>query len=227
MTLLIKLTDINKTYDIGKKSVSVLKNLCLSINQGDFISLVGSSGSGKTTLLNIIGCLDQQNSGDYLFENDKLSQRDDAQRSWFRSSMLGFIFQQFNLITYYTALDNVELALTYQGVSKLERHYRALQMLEKVGLIDRAYHLPSELSGGERQRVAIARALVTNPKIILADEPTGNLDSVTSQLIMDLLSSIHNEGKTIVLVTHDMTIAAQAKRIVRMKDGLIVEDIRQ
>ncbi len=227
MTLLIKLTDINKTYDIGKKSVSVLKNLCLSINQGDFISLVGSSGSGKTTLLNIIGCLDQQNSGDYLFENDKLSQRDDAQRSWFRSLMLGFIFQQFNLITYYTALDNVELALTYQGVSKSERHYRALQMLEKVGLIDRAYHLPSELSGGERQRVAIARALVTNPKIILADEPTGNLDSVTSQLIMDLLSSIHNEGKTIVLVTHDMTIAAQAKRIIQMKDGQIVEDIRQ
>ncbi|MBG91334.1 MAG: macrolide ABC transporter ATP-binding protein [Actinobacteria bacterium] len=224
MSPLIKLTSIKKDYMIGQSQLSVLKNVSLSVEQGDFISLVGASGSGKTTLLNIIGCLDQASSGEYLFETINLSQANDKKRSSFRSHTLGFVFQQFNLIPHYTALNNVALALTYQGISKSERESRALCLLEKVGLKDRATHTPSELSGGERQRVSIARALVTNPKVILADEPTGNLDSATSQSIIALLKTIHNEGKTIILVTHDMGVAKQAKRTIYMKDGLIVED---
>ncbi|RAP31310.1 macrolide ABC transporter ATP-binding protein [Candidatus Marinamargulisbacteria bacterium SCGC AG-414-C22] len=220
----IDLTHIDKSYKVGQNYLPVLKNLSLSIEQGEFISLVGSSGSGKTTLLNIIGCLDQPTSGEYLFENTDLSQANDSKRSLFRSRTLGFVFQQFNLISHYTALANVELALTYQGIAEPERQKKALKLLEKVGLKERAQHTPSELSGGERQRVAIARALVTDPKMILADEPTGNLDSETSTSIMTLLNTIHNEGKTIILVTHDMEVAKQAKRTIQMKDGQIVED---
>lgn len=220
----IELTSIDKSYEVGQNYLTVLKDLSLSIEQGEFISLVGSSGSGKTTLLNIIGCLDQPTSGQYLFENTDLSQADDSKRSLFRSRTLGFVFQQFNLISHYTALANVALALTYQGISESERHKRALKLLEKVGLKERAHHTPSELSGGERQRVAIARALVTDPKMILADEPTGNLDSATSTSIMSLLNAIHDEGKTIILVTHDLEVAKQAKRTIQMKDGQIVED---
>ncbi len=224
MTALIKLSKIDKNYNLGKNKLCVLNNLSLTIKKGEFVSLVGSSGSGKTTLLNIIGCLDQASSGQYLFEDEALSLANDHKRSMFRSQTLGFVFQQFNLIAHYSALANVALALTYQGMPMIEREKKALDLLEKVGLKDRANHTPSELSGGERQRVAVARALVTNPKMILADEPTGNLDSATSESILDLIKLIHREGKTIILVTHDLDVANQAERTILMKDGRIQKD---
>ncbi len=224
---LIRLSNICKSYQIGQHELPILKNLTLSISSGEFVALIGASGSGKTTLLNIIGCLDQASSGQYHFEETDIGHSNDQCRSNFRSQSLGFVFQQFNLISHYSALLNISLALTYQGVSREERDQRAMKMLEKVGLEKRAFHTPSALSGGERQRVAIARALVTNPQIILADEPTGNLDSTTSDSIMSLLSQINNEGKTIILVTHDEHIAKQAQRIIMMKDGQIQKDSDQ
>jgi len=222
MPSLIELSNIEKVYRDSLNTVSVLKSVSLSINVGEFVALVGASGSGKTTLLNILGCLDQPSAGHFFVKGRELTHSDDARRSQFRNQDVGFIFQQFNLIPHLSAQLNVELALTYQGMSKKERRDRSYQMLSDVGLQHRYHHRPSELSGGERQRVAIARALVTQPQLLLADEPTGNLDSETTKSIMSLLRHINSQGKTIVMVTHDKDISRYAHREIVMKDGKLV-----
>ena len=221
---MIKIEKLHKSYPIGKDSLHVLKGLDLHIKEGEFVAIMGSSGSGKSTLLNIVGLLDGHDSGNYYLNSQLIENLDEKKAAILRNKFLGFVFQSFNLITYKNALENVALPLYYQGMGRKERNERALQFLDKVGLKDRADHLPSELSGGEKQRVAVARALVTNPKVILADEPTGALDSTTSHSVMELLKEINREGMTVFVITHEEDIASETDRIVRLKDGVIISD---
>ncbi len=218
---LISLENITKTYVLGDQVVNALKGVDLQIVRGEYIALMGPSGSGKSTLMNIIGCLDTPTSGQYCLYNKEVSKMSYASLSEFRNTEIGFVFQTFNLLNRLTAIDNVALPLVYAGISVTERTQRAKQVLEKVGLKDRMNHKPNELSGGQRQRVAVARALINNPSLLLADEPTGNLDTKTSYEIMALFDEIHQSGNTIVLVTHEEDIAKHAKNIVRMRDGEI------
>lgn len=220
--LLIK--NLHKSYDTGKSKLHVLKGINLEIKEGEFVSIMGSSGSGKSTLLNIIGILDEKDSGIYELDGIPIEHLTEVKAAEYRSLFLGFVFQSFNLIGYKTALENVALPLYYQNVSRKERNRKALEFLDKVGLAPWANHLPNELSGGQKQRVAIARALISNPKVILADEPTGALDSKTTHDIMMLLQDINREGKTIIVVTHEPDVAAQTKRNVTLKDGIIERD---
>ncbi len=221
---MLEIKNLQKSYDTGKSKVHVLKGINLNISEGEFVSIMGSSGSGKSTLLNIIGILDEKDSGIYKLDGIPIEDLTEVKAAEYRSKFLGFVFQSFNLINYKSALENVALPLYYQDVSRKERNARALEYLDKVGLVDRADHLPSELSGGQKQRVAIARALITNPKIILADEPTGALDTKTTYDIMKLLQEINNEGKTVIVVTHEPDVAAQTKRNIHLRDGLIESD---
>lgn len=224
MAPLITLKDIGRKYVIGTEVIHALKSVTLSINKGEFVALMGPSGSGKSTLMNILGCLDTPTKGDYILNGIDVSHMTDNELAEVRNKEIGFVFQTFNLLPRNTALDNVALPLIYAGINKQERRQRARQNLENVGLGHRVEHKPNELSGGQRQRVAVARALVNNPSIILADEPTGNLDTKTSIEIMGLIEDIHAKGNTIILVTHEEDIALHAHRIVRMRDGLIEND---
>ncbi len=221
---MIKIKKLHKSYPMGKDSLHVLKGLDLHIKEGEFVSIMGSSGSGKSTLLNIVGLLDTHDEGEYYLNGQLIENLNEKKAAVLRNKFLGFVFQSFNLITYKTALENVALPLYYKGVGRKERQEIALQYLDKVGIKDRADHLPSELSGGEKQRVAIARALVTNPKVVLADEPTGALDSTTSSSVMELLKEINREGMTVFVITHEEDIAAETDRIVRLRDGVIISD---
>lgn len=221
---LLELKGIAKRYVIGTEMVNALRKIDLSIFKGEYVALMGPSGSGKSTLMNIIGCLDTPTEGTYFLNEKKVSQMTDNELADIRNKEIGFIFQTFNLVPRSNALDNVALPLVYAGYSKAERNERATKALTDVGLKDRMTHKPNELSGGQRQRVAVARALVNNPSIILADEPTGNLDSKTSEEIMALFEDIHKKGNTIIVVTHEEDIARHAHRIVRIKDGMIESD---
>jgi len=221
---MIKLHNLHKSYPIGHDSLHVLKGLDLHIKEGEFVSIMGSSGSGKSTLLNIIGLLDTHDIGEYILNGQTIEHLNEKKAAVLRNKFLGFVFQSFNLINYKTALENVALPLYYKGIGRKERQVIAMEYLEKVGLKERASHLPSELSGGEKQRVAIARALATNPKVVLADEPTGALDTVTSHSVMELLRAINNEGMTVLVITHEEDIAEDTDRIVRLRDGVIISD---
>jgi putative ABC transport system ATP-binding protein len=224
MSTLIKIDNLVKTYTLGTKSVEVLKGVSLEIERGDLVSIVGKSGSGKSTLLNIIGILDNYDSGNYWFNNNLIKNINETEAAHYRNKFIGFVFQTFHLIGTKTALENVELPLYYRGESKTEMRQRAEEMLEKVGLGDRMHHLPNELSGGQKQRVAIARALVTQADLILADEPTGALDSKTSHEIIDLLLEINREGKTVLIVTHEHEVANICKRKIEIADGQIISN---
>lgn len=221
---LIKITNIKRDFALGNEIVYVLKGIDLEIKKGEYVALMGPSGSGKSTLMNLLGCLDTPTSGTYILNGKDVSQMQDDELAEIRNKEIGFIFQTFNLLPRTTALDNVALPMIYAGYSKSERNARATEVLKQVSLGDRMDHQPNQLSGGQRQRVAIARALVNKPSIILADEPTGNLDSKTSEEIMVLLEEIHKNGNTIIVVTHEEEIAAHAKRIIRMRDGMIESD---
>ncbi len=221
MENMISIEHIARIYQVGLEEVHALADVSLKINRNDYVAIMGPSGSGKSTLMNIIGCLDTPSRGIYMFENENVSQMNDNQLAEIRNRKIGFVFQTFNLLPRSTALHNVELPLIYAGLPKSVRLERAYEALEKVGLADRVDHKPNELSGGQRQRVAIARALVTQPSIILADEPTGNLDSKTGNDIMALFEELHETGNTIILVTHEEEIAQHAQRIIRLRDGLI------
>ena len=224
MPHLVELTDIYKIYHMGDTEVHALDGISLNIDKGEFVAIVGQSGSGKSTCMNIIGCLDVATSGQYLLNGKDISNYTDDELATVRNKMLGFIFQQYNLIAKLNVIENVSLPLLYGGVSDREQKERAMAALEKVGLADKAKNLPSQLSGGQQQRVSIARALAGDPSVILADEPTGALDSRTGREVMQFLKQLNDEGNTIVLITHDNSIAAQAKRIVRITDGHIVYD---
>ncbi|WP_312247596.1 ABC transporter ATP-binding protein [Streptococcus parasuis] len=224
---LIKLTNINKSYRNGDQELRVLKDVDLEVEEGEFLAIMGPSGSGKSTLMNIIGLLDRSSSGNYWLEGEEVSQLSEKKLASVRNDQIGFVFQQFFLLSKLNALQNVELPLIYAGVPSAKRKKLAKQYLEKVELAERMTHLPSELSGGQKQRVAIARALVNTPAIILADEPTGALDTKTGQQIMELLIELNNEGKTIIMVTHEPEIAAYAKRTIVLRDGVITEDRRR
>lgn len=218
---LIQLKEITKTYTLGEQIVHALQRIDIEILATEYVALMGPSGSGKSTLMNIIGCLDSPTSGEYWLNNKLVSRMTDAELSTVRNDEIGFVFQTFNLLGRLSAQENVALPLVYAGISQKERMERAAATLEKVGLKDRMLHKPNELSGGQRQRVAVARALINNPSLLLADEPTGNLDTKTSHEIMDLFREIHESGNTIVLVTHEEDIAQNAKRIIRLRDGLV------
>lgn len=224
MEPLITIKDIGRKYVIGTEIIHALKSVSLTINKGEFVALMGPSGSGKSTLMNILGCLDTPTKGEYILNGIDVSHMSDNELAEVRNSEIGFVFQTFNLLPRNTALDNVALPLIYAGLSKEKRQEKAKQALTNVGLENRMDHKPNELSGGQRQRVAVARALINNPSIILADEPTGNLDTKTSIEIMGLIEDIHSKGNTIILVTHEEDIALHAHRIVRMRDGLIESD---
>jgi putative ABC transport system ATP-binding protein len=221
---MIKIKDLHKSYKMGSNSLHVLKGIDLSIEEGELVAIMGSSGSGKSTLLNILGMLDILDSGSYHLDNILIQDLDEKKAAKYRNMFLGFVFQSFNLINYKNALENVALPLYYQGIPRKERQIQAMEYLDHVSLKPWATHLPSELSGGQKQRVAIARAMASRPKVLLADEPTGALDSTTSYEIMGLIQKINNEGKTILVVTHEGDIAQMCKRIVKLKDGVIVED---
>jgi putative ABC transport system ATP-binding protein len=221
---IIHLSDIRKSYYMGTQTLEVLKGINLDISKNEYVALMGPSGSGKSTLMNILGCLDSPTSGTYILNGHDVSQMKDAELAQIRNKEIGFVFQQFNLLPRLSAVDNVALPLVYAGISKKLRTEMALAVLEKVGLSSRSHHKPNEMSGGQIQRVAVARALVNNPAIILADEPTGNLDSKTSVEIMNLFSAIQEAGNTVVLVTHEEDIAAYAKRVIRLRDGNMESD---
>lgn len=223
---MIKIENLHKSYKTGSSSLHVLKGLNLNIEEGELVSIMGSSGSGKSTLLNILGILDEADEGSYLLDGVPIKNLSEKKAATYRNKFLGFIFQSFNLIGYKTALDNVALPLYYQGMKRQPRIERAMSYLEKVGLADWATHLPNQLSGGQKQRIAIARALASDPKVLLADEPTGALDSKTSYEIMNLIQEINDNGKTILVVTHEEDIADMTKRIVNLKDGVIIDDAR-
>ena len=221
---MINLSDIHKSYNLGSNPLHVLKGINLSIKEGELVAIMGASGSGKSTMLNILGMLDEADSGTYSLDNIPIVKLNETKAAQYRNKFLGFVFQSFNLISYKTALENVSLPLYYQGLSRKQRQKKAKEQLIKVGLGERTHHIPNELSGGEKQRVAIARALVTNPMVLLADEPTGALDSKTSYELMALIQEINDKGKTIVVITHESDIANMCKRIVYLRDGVIVED---
>lgn len=221
---MIVIKDLHKSYKMGSNVLHVLKGINFNVEEGEMVAIMGSSGSGKSTLLNIVGMLDLLDTGSYTLDGVPIVNLNETKAAKYRNKFLGFIFQSFNLINYKTALENVALPLYYQRVPKKERDEKALQYLTKVGLANWATHLPSELSGGQKQRVAIARALAAQPKVLLADEPTGALDSKTSYEVMQLLQEINDEGKTLLVVTHEEDIANMCKRIVQLKDGIIIED---
>jgi putative ABC transport system ATP-binding protein len=221
---MLEIRQLHKSYPIGDSSLHVLKGIDLTVENGEMVAIMGSSGSGKSTLLNIIGMLDEADSGDYILDGLPIKNLTEKKAAVYRNKFLGFIFQSFNLINYKNALENVALPLYYQGMKRKERQELAMFHLEKVGLANWAHHLPKELSGGQNQRVAIARALAANPKLLLADEPTGALDSSTSREIMEFIQQLNDDGKTILMVTHEEDIANMCKRIVRLRDGVIMED---
>ena len=226
MEAIIDLKDISRRYTVGTEIIHALRSITTTIYQNEYVALMGSSGSGKSTLMNIIGCLDTPSGGTYFLKGSKVSNMTDNELADIRNKQIGFVFQTFNLLPRYSALDNVALPLVYAGMNKEQREAMAMKALLDVGLGDRVKHKPNELSGGQRQRVAVARALVNNPAIILADEPTGNLDSKTSEEIMVLFEEIHRKGNTIVVVTHEEDIARHAHRIIRLRDGLVESDTR-
>jgi putative ABC transport system ATP-binding protein len=227
MPAVVEVRELVKDYHMGDVTVNVLKGLNLAFEEGDFVALMGPSGSGKSTLMNILGCLDRLTSGQYLLNGEDVSQMDDDQLSEVRSTYLGFIFQAYNLLPQYTVVENVELPLIYQGVPiNEETKARCVALADMVGLGDRLDHRPLQLSGGQQQRVAIARSLVNDPQLILADEPTGNLDTRTSEEIMQMLQDLNKSGKTIIMVTHENDIAAHARRVVRLRDGVVESDTR-
>jgi putative ABC transport system ATP-binding protein len=226
MSNVIEIRNIIRDFKLGTETVHVLKGINLDIERGDYVAIMGPSGSGKSTLMNILGCLDTPTSGSYLLNGKDVSQMTDDQLADIRNTEIGFVFQTFNLLPRTTALDNVALPMIYAGASKSVRHKRAAEVLVNVGLSDRMDHRPNQLSGGQRQRVAVGRALVNNPSIILADEPTGNLDSKTGQEILALFDDIHKAGNTVIMVTHEEEIAAHAHRVIRLLDGMISSDTR-
>jgi putative ABC transport system ATP-binding protein len=221
---MIEIKDLHKSYKMGTNSLHVLKGINFEVSEGEMVAIMGSSGSGKSTLLNILGILDEADKGSYHLDETLIKNLNEKVAAKYRNKFLGFVFQSFNLINYKSALDNVALPLYYQGVKRNVRMEKALHYLDKVGLADWASHLPNELSGGQKQRVAIARALASNPKVLLADEPTGALDSTTSCEVMELIQEINDEGKTVLIVTHEDDIAHMCKRIVNLKDGIIIDD---
>jgi len=225
METVIKLEKIVKNYKVGTQIVRALRSVSLTINKGEYVAIMGASGSGKSTLMNVIGCLDTPTSGTYVLSNSDVSHLSDDELAEIRNKEIGFVFQTFNLLPRNTALENVMLPLVYAGIKKQERIMKAEKILAEVGLSDRVEHKPNELSGGQRQRVAVARALVNNPSILLADEPTGNLDSKISEEIMQLFAEIHRKGNTLIVVTHEESIALHAHRIIRLKDGEIESDV--
>ena len=227
MAGIIHLSDIRKNYFLGRQVIEVLKGISLDIYKNEYVALMGPSGSGKSTLMNILGCLDTPTGGTYILNGKDVSRMSDNDLADVRNQEIGFVFQQFNLLPRLTAVENVALPLVYAGVPKKERMEKAMQVLEKVSLADRSHHRPNEMSGGQNQRVAIARALVNDPSIILADEPTGNLDTKTSYEIMDIFEQIHSGGNTVVLVTHEEDIANHARRIIRLRDGVLESDKRR
>ncbi|MBO6606938.1 ABC transporter ATP-binding protein [Psychroserpens sp.] len=226
MSNVIEIRDIIRDFKLGQETVHVLKGIDLDIETGDYVAIMGPSGSGKSTLMNILGCLDTPTAGTYILNGKDVSQMSDDELAEIRNTEIGFVFQTFNLLPRTTALDNVALPMVYAGQSKTARHKRAEEVLTDVGLADRMDHKPNQLSGGQRQRVAVGRALVNKPSIILADEPTGNLDSKTGHEIMTLFDEIHQAGNTVIMVTHEEDIAAHAKRIIRLRDGMIESDTR-
>jgi len=224
VTKLVRFEQVWKTYDVGAGPVHALQGLDMSVGEGEYLAIMGHSGSGKSTMLNLLGCLDRPTSGQYWLGGDDVSIYTDAQLSDVRNQRIGFVFQSFNLLPRISVLANIEVPLFYRGVLRKNRRPRSLELAEMVGLSDRVHHVPQELSGGQKQRVAIARALANDPLILLADEPTGNLDSTTSRDIMDLFDDLHKRGRTILMVTHELDIAAHANRMVHLADGRIVQD---
>lgn len=221
---MIEVKNLSKIYNIGKETLYALDNISLTVNNGEFAAIVGPSGSGKSTLMNILGCLDIPSKGDYILDGKSVSSLNDDALAEIRNEKIGFIFQKYNLLTKLNVYENVEIPLIYQGIGSSERKRRINEALDKVDLSSRIHHKPSELSGGQQQRVAIARALVTNPSVLLADEPTGALDSKTGREVLDILKGLHKSGRTIILITHDLSIAAEAERRVQIKDGHIISD---
>ncbi|PGT84688.1 ABC transporter ATP-binding protein [Bacillus sp. AFS040349] len=220
----IEIQQMSKTYELGGETVKALREVSLQINEGDFLSIIGPSGSGKSTFMNMIGCLDKPDSGEYLLDGKVVSSMKDKELAAIRNSKIGFIFQHFNLLNKLSALENVELPLVYRGIAIKERRKKAIESLERVGLGERIHHLPTQLSGGQQQRVAIARALAGDPPVLLADEPTGALDSKTSKELLNMLKELNGRGQTIVIITHDLEVAREASRIVRIQDGQLFEN---